>query len=197
MPIYKRVQYNAPVILTYTLVSLAVLALGYATNGVTNAAFFSVQRLPLTDPLLYLRLFTHVLGHANVAHFFNNLVIILLIGPMLEEKYGAKWLGLMMLTTAFVTGLLFIIMVPGARLLGGSGLAFMLILLSSYTNLQKGRIPLTLILAFLIFIGREVFTGATAEGTNVSHLTHVIGGVCGAVFGYAVNALDRRKDASA
>ena len=190
MPFYKRIQYNSPLILTYALVSLGVLILNHWTQGITNALFFSIHRSALTDPLLYVRLIGHVLGHANLSHYFDNLVLILLVGPMLEERYGSKWLGIMMLVTALVTGLLFLAVSEHA-LLGGSGLVFMLILLSSFTNLQKGRIPFTLILAVIIFIGREAVTGATTQ-TNISHMTHIIGGICGAVFGYVFNF--SRKD---
>lgn len=185
MPIYKRIQYNSPLILSYALVSLLALGLNYATSGTSNALVFSVHRGALTDPLLYVRLIGHVFGHANINHYFDNMVLMLLVGPMLEEKYGSKWLGIMMLVTAVVTGLLFLA-VSDHALLGGSGLVFMLILLSSFTNLQKGRIPLTLILAVIIFIGREAVSGVGSQ-TNISHLTHIIGGVCGAVFGYLFN----------
>ncbi|MCL1997453.1 MAG: rhomboid family intramembrane serine protease [Turicibacter sp.] len=184
MPAYKRLQYNSPLILTFALVSFLVLVLNEIT-GVSNAWVFSIYRSPPTDPLLYLRLFGHVLGHADMNHYFNNMVLMLLVGPMLEERYGSKWLGIMMAVTAFVTGILFLAMSEHA-LLGASGIVFMMILLSSFTNLQKGRIPLTLILAVFIFIGREVLAGATVE-SNVSHLTHIIGGLCGAVFGYVFN----------
>ena len=185
MPLYKRIQYNSPLILTYALLSLAALGLDHATQGISNVLLFSIYRSPLTDPLLYLRMIGHVLGHASLAHYFDNVVLILLIGPMLEEKYGSKWLGIMMLVTALVTGLLFLAVSEHA-LIGGSGLVFMLILLSSFTNLQRGRIPVTLILAVVIFIGREVVTSAATQ-TNISHLTHIIGGICGAVFGYVFN----------
>ena len=185
MPVYKRIQYNSPLILTYALAALAVLGINYLTDGQSNSLVFSIHRSALTDPLFYARLVGHVLGHANLNHYFDNVVLILLVGPMLEEKYGSKWLGIMMMVTALVTGLLFLAVSEHA-LLGGSGLVFMLILLSSFTNLQKGRIPLTLILAVVIFIGREAAAGATTQ-TNISHMTHIIGGICGAVFGYLFN----------
>jgi len=185
MPFYKRIQYNSPLVLTYALIALLALGANHFTQGASNALIFSIHRSVLTDPLLYVRMIGHVFGHASLTHYFDNMVLILLVGPMLEEKYGSKWLGVMMLVTALVTGLLFLA-VSDHALLGGSGLVFMLILLSSFTNLQKGRIPLTLILAIIIFIGREVVTGATTD-TNISHLTHIIGGICGAVFGYVFN----------
>ena len=35
---------------------------------------------------------------------------------------------------------------------------------------------------FLLYVGSEVWT-ALAVQDNVSHLTHIVGGVCGAVLG--------------
>ena len=185
MNIIKRVQYNAPVTLTFALISLMVLGLSRLTEGRSTFLLFSVYRAPFSDPLMYLRLFTHALGHANAAHFFNNFMIILLIGPMLEEKYGGKWIAIMMVVTAFVTGVLHVMISPHAKL-GASGIVFMMILLGSFTNLQKGRVPLTLILALVIFIGREVVAGATLDN-NISYMAHIVGGLCGAMFGFLIN----------
>ena len=181
----KRIQYNAPLTLTFALISAGVLGISYLTNGASNQLLFMVYRAPLTDPLMYLRLFTHAIGHADMQHFLNNFIIILLVGPMLEEKYGHKWIIIMMVVTAFVTGLLWVIMSPYAKL-GASGIVFMLILLSSFTNIKKGQIPLTLILAVIIYLGREVMSAATMDD-NIAYMSHIVGGVCGALFGFIVN----------
>ncbi|MCL2603859.1 MAG: rhomboid family intramembrane serine protease [Defluviitaleaceae bacterium] len=184
---FKRIKYNAPVILTFALVSLLVLGLSMIIEPITYQRFFMVYRAPLTDPLTYWRLFSHALGHANYAHYIGNFMIILLIGPLLEERYGGKWLVIMMVVTAFVTGVLHIVVSDGAKL-GASGIVFMLILLSSFTNLQKGRVPLTLLLVLGIYIGREVVyaVGADADN-NIAYLSHIVGGVCGAGFGFFAN----------
>jgi membrane associated rhomboid family serine protease len=182
---FKRIQYNAPVTISFALLSLGVLLLAHFFGGQTIRLFFSVYRAPVTDPLMYVRIFGHVLGHADAAHYFNNFVIILLLGPMLEEKYGGRPMVLMMVITAVVTGLLFMAFSEHA-MLGASGIVFMMILLSSFANWQKGRIPLTLVLVMVIFIGREVLA-TTGAANNVSHMTHIIGGVCGAVFGFVLN----------
>ena len=181
----KRIQYNSPVILTFALVSLLVLGLAHITNDRSNWLLFSVYRAPLSNPLMYLRLFLHALGHANMAHYFNNFMIILLIGPMLEEKYGGKWIIIMMVVTAFATGVLHVIISDSAKL-GASGIVFMMILLSSFANIQKGKIPLTLILVVAIFIGREVVSAVTLEN-NISYMSHIVGGICGAAFGFIAN----------
>ena len=187
----RRIQYNAPVTLTFALISALALLLAHQTDGASNNLLFMVYRAPLTNPLTYLRLFTHALGHANTSHYLNNFIIVLLVGPMLEEKYGAKWLILMMVVTAFITGILWVVMMPYPYAkLGASGIVFMLILLSSFTNMQKGRIPLTLILAVVVFLGREVMS-ATGTGAytsdNIAHMSHIVGGICGALFGFIIN----------
>jgi len=183
----KRIQYNAPVILSFALLSLLALGLAELTNGSSNFLLFSVYRAPFTDPLMYLRLFTHAIGHANLSHFFNNFMIILIIGPMLEERYGSKWLIIMMVITAFVTGILHIAISDAAKL-GASGIVFMLILLGSFTNLQRGRVPLTLILALVLYIGREIMAVTAADvDNNIAYMTHIVGGLCGATFGFIAN----------
>ena len=181
----KRIHYNAPVTLTFAIISAAVLFLSSFTGGTSDRLLFMVYRAPLTDPLMYIRLFTHVLGHGSPSHYLNNIIIILLIGPMIEEKYGHKNLAIMMVITAFATGLVWIMIYPEAKL-GASGIVFMMILLSSFTNIQKGKIPLTLILAAPIYLGQEIMSAATQD-TNVAYMSHIVGGVCGVLFGFYYN----------
>jgi membrane associated rhomboid family serine protease len=140
----------------------------------------------LTDPLGYFRLFGHILGHVDIDHFFNNFLIILLTGPMLEEKYGGKNMLLMIVFTAVVTGLIHILLFPNMMLLGASGVVFMMILLSSFVNLTKGKIPLTLIVCVVVFVGREISGGLLVQD-NISQITHILGGGCGAFFGFYLN----------
>jgi len=180
----NRIQYNSPVILTFTLLALVSYLLGYLTNGASTIFLFSNYRTSFFDPLQYVRLFSYILGHANWAHFSGNFIIILIVGPMLEEKYGSKVLIQLILVTAFVTGVIHTIF-SGDALLGASGIVFMFIILSSFTNADKGRIPLTLIIVFFVFIGREIFGGVFAQD-NISQFAHIIGGICGALFAFKI-----------
>ena len=61
------IRFNAPVILSFALLSLIALLLGKWTNGATTTQFFSVYRSSLADPLTYVRFFGHVLGHSDPA----------------------------------------------------------------------------------------------------------------------------------
>ncbi|MGF1533333.1 MAG: rhomboid family intramembrane serine protease [Bernardetiaceae bacterium] len=173
-----RITYNAPVILTFTLVCVGVRLLGdlptqhfFALDGQTN----------LGDPLDYLRLFSHIIGHGNWPHLIGNFSFILLIGPMVEEKYSSATLLLMMAMTALVTGLLNNFMFD-TGLLGASGIVFMLILLGSFTNIRAGEIPLTFVLVVALYLGQEVLS--IFKNDNVSQFAHILGGICGAVFGF-------------
>lgn len=178
----KKLQYNSPVILSFFLVSLAALVLGWLTNGRTTTALFSVYRSSFTDPLTLLRLFGHVVGHADLEHFFGNMLLLLVIGPPLEERYGSGVLLVGILLTALVCGLLQMVLFPGSALLGASGIVFMLIMLSSMSGMQDGKIPVTLLLVAALYLGRECCSLLFVRD-NVANLMHIVGGVCGMVYG--------------
>lgn len=187
----KKISYNSPVILTFFCFSLVSLILGNYTNGFTTRLLFSVYRSPINDPLAYIRIFCHVLGHVNFAHFFNNMLIILLVGPLLEEKYGSIILFYLIVATALITGLFHIIFFKGA-LLGASGIAFMFIVLTSFTNVKSDKIPITLILVSFMYIGNEIYL-SIAQEDNVSRITHILGGLLGAFFGIILNRYNKGR----
>lgn len=179
----KKLHYNAPVILTFFFLSLGALLLNLATAGLTNSLLFSVYRADVS-PLSIVRLFTHVLGHANWDHFVGNMVLLLVVGPPLEERYGSRTLLFGILTTALISGVLQCVLSTGG-LLGASGIVFMLIMLSSLAGMKSGSIPLTLILVGILYLGKEVYAVFFLRD-NVAHFMHLVGGACGTVFGYLV-----------
>ena len=64
-----------------------------------------------------------------------------------------------------------------------------MILLASMTGIRDREIPITFILVTVLYLGQQIYEGFFASD-NVSQLTHIIGGIVGAIFGYLVN---RRK----
>lgn len=195
-----RLQYNAPVTLTYTLIAAAVLAIETLTPFTGIMRYFTVgPDAQFTNPIWYLTLITHVIGHGDLGHLVSNFTLILLLGPILEEKYGSKDLLTMMLVTALVTGILHVIVASEAGLLGASGIVFMLILLSSITN-TKGGIPLTFILVMILFLGKEFYQifqekiGSTEN--QISEFTHIIGGIMGGIFGFFLQKNETKSQKS-
>ena len=184
------IRFNAPVVLTFALLALIATFLGVWSEGALTARFFSVYRSAWTDPLTYLRFFTHVLGHSDYSHYMGNMLLLLLVGPAVEEKYGHKTTFFCILITALVTGLVQFIFFPNAMLLGASGVVFLMIVLSSFTEMNKDGIPITLILVVIFYLGGEVVDGLSVTD-NVSHLTHIIGGVLGLIFGFTIKSRRR------
>lgn len=176
-----KISFNAPVTLSFLLLSLAVLILKMIF-GQSIVQLFGVYYTSWADPFMYLRLFTHIFTHADIAHFTGNFMLILITGPLIEEKYGKGPLVTMILTTAGITGFINVLFFSNVVLIGASGIAFMLILLSSFVNIRQREIPLTVILVSVLYIGNEIITGITAND-QVSQMAHIIGGICGAVFG--------------
>lgn len=181
-----HISFNSPVILTFTLVSFVALLLNMLTNGYSNALLFSVYRSSPLSPFTYLRLVGHVFGHASWEHFFGNMTLFLVIGPMLEEKYGSKALMLVILTTAIFTGAIHCLLFPNVQLLGASGVVFAFILLASFTGFQSGTIPMTFLLVAFIYIGGQLYDAITLRD-NISNLTHILGGGVGSAVGYFLN----------
>ena len=169
-------------ILTFFLLSLLVLFLDQWTGGWTTMHLFCVYRSSLKDPLFYIRLFGHVLGHAGWEHFLNNMLLLLVVGPPMEEKYGSKALLGGILFTALVTGVLQCVLFPRTGLLGASGIVFMLIMLSSLAGFSGG-IPVTMLLVAALYFGQQVYDIILVHD-NVANFMHIVGGLCGTAFGY-------------
>ena len=184
-----KITFNAPVTLGFVFICFVVTLLGVLTGGGSTRLLFMTYHSSLTNPLTYLRFFTHVFGHAGWSHFIGNASYLLLLGPMLEEKYGSKEMLEVIGVTALATGIVNYIFFWNVALCGASGVVFAFIVLASFTGFREGEIPLTFILVAAIFIGQQIYQGFAIKD-NVSNMAHIIGGVVGAVIGFQFN---RRK----
>ena len=97
-----RVTYNAKFTLSFCLLALIMLFVNMITGGVANNVFSLSPNLSMWGAY---RLVSYIFCHANVQHLIGNFLFLLLLGPILEEKYGAKLLIIMTLITAVTTGL--------------------------------------------------------------------------------------------
>ena len=181
-----KISYNAPVVLSFVLTCLVVTLLGIVTKGWITEKLFMTYHSSLLHPLTYLRFFTHVLGHDGWSHFLGNASYLLLLGPMLEEKYGSKSIFQVVIVTAFVTGVINYIFFGNIALCGASGIVFAFIVLASFTNFLEGEIPLSFILVVGIFIGQQIYEGMMVQD-SISNMAHIVGGMIGALLGYKFN----------
>lgn len=179
-----RITINAPVVLGFVLACVLVQVVSTLSGGATTRAFFTAYRGSLASPLTYLRLVTHAFGHAGWDHLIGNMSYILLLGPLLEEKYGSGMLAAIMLVSSVACGVVNNVLFT-TGIVGASGVVFTFILLSSITSLRQGEIPLTFVLVSVLYIGQQMY-GAMFVRDNVGYLSHIIGGGIGALFGFAL-----------
>ena len=85
-----------------------------------------------------------------------------------------------------MTGLVHFLLFPHVYLLGSSGVVFAFFLLSSFAVFREGRIPFTFLVVALLYIVQQVYQGVFVQD-NISNLTHILGGIVGAVLGYIMN----------
>ena len=181
-----KITFNSPIVLGFAAICLVATILNYITLGSSNQLLFMTYHSSLSSPMTYLRFLTHVFGHGDWTHFIGNISYILLLGPMLEEKYTSKVLVVVIAITAVVTGLINYVFFWQYALCGASGVVFALILMSSFTSFKEGEIPLTFILVAVLYIGQQIVQGITVND-NVSNMAHIIGGIVGGAIGYVLN----------
>jgi len=173
-----RITYNAPVVLTFTIAAVVAFLLCQIAPSL-QPWFAASPRL--VDAHGYVGLVSHILGHASWEHLIGNFMLILLIGPILEERHGSLPLLVMILLTAVVTGLVNLAL-SDHGLVGASGVVFMMILLASLANVRGGEIPLTFLVVAVIYMGGEIVHSFRSDG--ISHMAHLVGGAVGAGFGF-------------
>ncbi len=174
--------YNAPVVLTFALLAFLVHMADVASGGhIVPAYFAALPHFAPRSPLSWFRLMSYVLGHRDMSHLASNFSVILLIGPIIEEKVGSKKLLIMILITALATGVLNTLLF-NTGLMGASGIVFMMIVLGSFANHKPGEIPLTFILVTALYLAGEVT--AAFRHDDISQFAHLLGGASGAVFGF-------------
>jgi membrane associated rhomboid family serine protease len=175
------IKFNSPVILGYALLCSFVFFFDKIFGFSVMSMFTFLNDTNFANPLNIFRLISHVAGHVTTEHLMGNMTFILLLGPIVEEKYGSRKTLAMILITALITAVLNLFFF-NTGLIGASGIVFMLIVLVSFTNVKSGQIPVTFILVAILFVGKELLNSVWSD--NVSQFAHIMGGVCGGIFGF-------------
>ena len=101
-----KISFNSPVILGFVGICFLVMLVSILTGGRSNDLLFVTWHSSLRDPLTYVRFFTYIFGHDGWPHLIANMGYILLLGPLLEEKYGSVRILQIIAITAVVTSLI-------------------------------------------------------------------------------------------
>lgn len=181
-----RLKYNAPVTFSFALVCTLVQVVDqYLSPGLVGA-FFTGSGAPQwsgTNPAQYAAVFLHMFGHDSFAHLLKNFMVLLLLGPILEEKYNTKSMAGMLIITGLVAGIFNILLSPEA-VVGSSSIVFMMIMLVSFARSSPGDIPVSVILIFMLYMLDQLTGNVGAGFFGDNKVAHIVGGICGLIFGF-------------
>jgi membrane associated rhomboid family serine protease len=170
-----RIEFNAPVTVCYALAAVAATIL--PVQG--KLAIHGPIR-PLEADFL-LSLFTWTLAHGGMTHLLSNFVVVLLTGPLLEDRFGSLRMLAVLVTASVMGGLAQCILNPGVALIGASGTVFCLIMLTAMLAGRSGTIPLTVLLVAALYLGRELVGLFANDG--ISQTAHILGAALGMILG--------------
>lgn len=180
-----RITNNSPVVVGFVFICVVVQIVSTLTGGASTQALFTSRIGPLSDPLTYWCLVSHIFGHISWDHLIGNMSYILLLGPLLEEKYGSPRLVGIILASALAASIANIVLLR-TTIVGASGVVFTFILLSSVTQVREGELPLTFVLVAALYFGQQIY-GAIIVREHISYLGHIAGGVVGAALGFLLS----------
>ena len=167
---------------TLILASLSLIGLFFVNTSTESGSIFILNGdFQESSPVWYISTLTYIFGHADLEHVIGNLSIILLLGPLVELKFGWQKFSLMVVSTAILTAILHTLLWDNG-LIGASGIAFMLIVVTSLLNTRGKDIPITFILVVLLFLGQEIYS--SFKNDQISHFAHLFGGAMGAFWGF-------------
>lgn len=189
--------FDSPVVLVFSVVSAVIfisdliLKLNLSEKIFECPGAKSVPAFDFKSALSYVKLVIYPFGGENSTSFFLNIGFILLLGPVLEERYGSIMLALMIFITSLVGGVL-TACVSTFGIYGCGGIVFMMIILSVLSVFIKKQLPVSWIFIFTLYLAFSLFSGKKISGfmpfmqNNVPVFIQLASGICGSLFGFFV-----------
>lgn len=147
-----------------------------------------IESLVLT-PDIFIRpwiLVTHIFLHGSISHLFFNMYALLLFGPLLEYRIGAKRFLLIYLLSGIVAGFGSSFFYSAS--LGASGaimgmIGVIIILLPHLRLLFLFIIPMPLWVAGIVWAAIDLFGVIGLGPGGIGNIAHLVGMGCGLLYG--------------
>ncbi len=198
-----KVSYDAPVTLTFVIISAVFFLLntfllkngGLAKLLASPTSVSGTLPFIVSQPLSYLRLLFYIFGSNEGSILFTNLILIMLLGPAMEERYGSAIIGIMIFVSALFSGVLNACFCPES-LVGPLPLVSMMIFLNAFMSFSKKKFPLSFVAVIVFFVVLQIL-----EGLGILKIIICIaGGLCGSLFALLTSPktrAERKSSASA
>lgn len=167
-------------------------------GGYNLALFYPTSQTDFFKPY---QLVTHMFMHGNTSHLFFNMFGLFIFGPMVEYKIGKKSFFQLYFLAGFGALILHLGVkylelnyfggdprTMGIPMLGASGAitgvvaAFATLFPNLRVQLLIPPIPMKAKHMALLFIGLDLYLGASGRDTGVAHFAHVGGAIIGFIF---------------
>ncbi len=191
-----KVSYDAPVTLTFVIICAILFLL--STFAIKNGALNKILASPtstagalpfiVSQPISYLRLLLYIFGAGEGAVLITNLILIMLLGPAMEERYGSVIIGIMIFVSALFSGVLNACFCSES-LVGAVPVVSMMIFLNAFMSFSKKKFPLSFAAVMILFVMLEVFSGAGA----IRIIICIAGGLCGSLFAFLTSPKTRSE----
>lgn len=194
--------FDSPVTISFSLLSVLLFVLnclafkGTLDVKILSSPTTSAGPIPFmaTQISSYLRLFLYAFGSQNFVGLLSNLLFLLMLGPVMEERYGSLVIGIMMAVSVLFSGVLNTCFCE-TSLQGCMPIIFMMIFLNSFMSFSKKKIPVSFLVIFVFYIAREVFGKTFSE--IVGLIICITGGLCGSLFAFLTSPKVRAEKKSA
>ena len=200
-----KVAYDAPVTLSFVIVCALIFllniilaksgkALGLAKLLSSPTSQTGLLPFIVKQPVSYLRLLLYIFGSqagglasgvadgvftGDASVLFTNLILIMLLGPAMEERYGSVIIGIMIFVSALFSGVLNACFCE-TSLVGALPLVSMMIFLNAFMSFSKKKFPLSFAAVMVFFVLLQIASGAGA----VRIIICIAGGLCGSLFAF-------------
>ena len=205
----NRLVFNSPAAIIFSLISILVFALDFfIAKGKLLSFLFTcpgnkncIISFSVSNPLDYIRLFTRVFASESFSALLVNILFILILSPLMEERFGSVIVTLMMTFSALISGVINLVFssLPAE---GAGPLVFLLIALSALSSLTKKDIPLSWILVFVLYIVLRISRnmGLVKDygfiQANMRTIADLAGGITGSIFALLVSPKSKNSPKS-
>ncbi len=182
-----KFSYDAPVTLSFVIICALLFLLN--TLVIKNGALGKILASPTTQagalpfilkqPVSYLRLLLYIFGSGEVNNFITYILIVLLLGPAMEERYGSVIIGIMIFVAALFSGVLNACFCVES-LTGPVPVVCMMIFLTAFMSFSNKTVPITFLATIIFFVYFSITSGIGA----VRLIICIAGGLCGSLFAF-------------
>ena len=189
-----KLSYNAPFTITLCAVSLIVFLIDkFAFKGSLMAKAFICRShtgaIPFDFKNIkdYITLLSHALGNSSISTLLLNMILALILGPVLEERYGSPVMILMSVITTLIAGVLTACL-GNTPLSGFQSIVIMMIFLSSLQPFQKKDLQISWIAVIIFYLVMDFIDLSDSNFTTVQKLIspaiELCAGLAGSLFGF-------------